>query len=157
MNWRSDRFLRSAEIKTDRTEFHRKCHQIPPAGGRFSVRRQLAGGCLWPVSVCCADSRHRHEWLFQQHLFAAFERESSGVTTGIRSGLGRHHQAAGGGDGRNHFCESTRKALFYACTFSLLAQRRISPVRPRGVPRGKRCDDNALNPEIWELKEKDRW
>lgn len=58
---------------------------------------------------------------FQQHLFAAFERESSGVTTGIEgSGLGlaitkRLVEAMGG----TISCESTRgKGTVFTCTFS---------------------------------------
>ncbi len=96
---------------------------------------------------------------FQQHLFAAFERESSGVTTGIEgSCLGlaitkRLVEAMGW----TISCESTReRALFFTCTFSFAIGTEAdlageAQEESHRDMRGKRVllvEDNALNREI---------
>lgn len=62
-----------------------------PAGGRiFCQVRQLGReGAYGQYQCVVRDTGIGMSEQFQQHLFAAFERESSGVTTGIKgSGLG---------------------------------------------------------------------
>ena len=132
-----------------------------PAGGRiFCQVRQLGReGAYGQYQCVVRDTGIGMSEQFQQHLFAAFERESSGVTTGIEgSGLGlaitkRLVEAMGG----TISCESTRgKGTVFTCTFSFAIGTEAdlageAQEESHRDMRGKRVllvEDNALNREI---------